>query len=54
MPVTGFLDGSAANTTADRLRGFHRGLKENGYAEGEDVLILYRWAEGQTERLDGD
>jgi len=51
MPVIGFLDGRAADTTADRLRGFQRGLKESGYAEGENVLILYRWAEGHTERL---
>jgi len=51
MPVVGFLDGRAATTTADRLRGFQRGLKESGYAEGDNVVILYRWAEGQTERL---
>jgi ABC-type uncharacterized transport system substrate-binding protein len=51
MPVVGFLDGRAATTTADRLRGFQRGLRESGYAEGDNVVILYRWAEGQTERL---
>jgi hypothetical protein len=42
MPVVGFLDGRAATTTADRLRGFQRGLKESGYAEGDNVVILYR------------
>jgi putative tryptophan/tyrosine transport system substrate-binding protein len=51
MPVMGLLDGRAADTTADRLRGFHRGLKESGYVEGENVAIVYRWAEGQTDRL---
>ena len=35
----------------DRMRGFHRGLKESGFVEGENVAIIYRWGEGQTERL---
>jgi putative tryptophan/tyrosine transport system substrate-binding protein len=51
MPVVGFLDSHSPEPTADRLRGFHRGLKENGYVEGENVVILYRWAEGQNDRL---
>jgi putative ABC transport system substrate-binding protein len=51
MPVIGYLDTRAAGPTADRLRGFHHGLKESGYVEGENVAIAYRWAEGRTERL---
>src|SRR5262245_31152457 len=35
----------------DRLRGFRQGLKETGYVEGENVAIVYRWAENQMERL---
>jgi putative tryptophan/tyrosine transport system substrate-binding protein len=30
---------------------FHRGLKEMGFVEGENVAIAYRWAEGQSDRL---
>jgi len=51
MPVIGLLDQRSAETTVDRLRGFHRGLKESGFVEGENVSIIYRWGEGQTERL---
>src|SRR5262249_60981899 len=51
LPVIGYLDARAAGPTADRLRGFHQGLKESGYVEGENVAIVYRWAEGRTERL---
>ena len=36
---------------AHRLRGFHRGLKESGFVDGENVTILYRWAENQADRL---
>src|SRR5258705_169288 len=51
MPLIGFLDTHSPEPTADRLRGFHRGLRESGYVEGENVAIVYRWAEGQTDRL---
>jgi putative ABC transport system substrate-binding protein len=51
MPVIGFLDTHAPEETAERLRAFHRGLKESGYVEGENVVIVYRWAEGQNDRL---
>ena len=51
MPVIGFLDGRAQETTLDRLRGFHRGIKDSGFVEGENVAIIYRWAEGQNDRL---
>src|SRR5262252_10404402 len=51
MPVVGLLDNGAAETTADRLRGFHHGLRESGFVEGESVLIVYRWSDGDNRRL---
>ena len=42
---------ASLDTNADRLRAFHRGLKDTGYVEGENVTILYRWAENQIDRL---
>ncbi len=51
MPVIGFLHSQSPDTNADRLRGFHRGLKDTGYVEGDNVTIVYRWAEGQFDRL---
>ena len=51
MPVIGFLNPTSAESNADRLRGFHLGLKEAGYVEGENVTIVYRWAEGDNDRL---
>ena len=50
-PVIGFLNPTSAVSNADRLRGFHLGLKEAGYVEGENVTIVYRWAEGDNDRL---
>jgi len=51
MPVIGFLNPTSADSNADRLRAFHRGLKEADYVEGENIAIIYRWADGQNERL---
>jgi putative ABC transport system substrate-binding protein len=51
MPVIGFLHTTSPDTNADRLRAFRRGLKDAGFAEGENVTVEYRWAEGQFDRL---
>src|SRR6516225_581661 len=51
MPVIGFLHPSSPDASADRLRAFRQGLKETGFVEGENVMIEYRWAEYQVDRL---
>ena len=51
MPVVGFLASKSPEGYAERLRGFRQGLKEAGYAEGENIAIEYRWAEGQIDQL---
>jgi putative ABC transport system substrate-binding protein len=51
MPVIGFLDSRSPEPLTDRLRGFRQGLKDGGYVDGENVAIVYRWAENQLDRL---
>jgi putative ABC transport system substrate-binding protein len=51
MPVIGVLHGVSAAQWTDRMVGFHQGLGEVGFAEGRNMAIEYRWAEGQFDRL---
>jgi hypothetical protein len=51
MPVIGYLGSQSPDVTADLLRGFRQGLKDGGYIEDQTVLVDYRWAENQTDRL---
>jgi putative tryptophan/tyrosine transport system substrate-binding protein len=51
MPVVGFINGASPGTYAPYVAAFHRGLKENGFIEGRNVVIEYRWAEGHYDRF---
>jgi putative tryptophan/tyrosine transport system substrate-binding protein len=51
MPVIGFLSGMSPGTSADLVAAFRQGLGENGYVEGQNVHVAFRWAEGQYDRL---
>jgi putative ABC transport system substrate-binding protein len=51
MPVVGLLDTRSPEAMADRLRLFRRGLAETGYVEGDNVTIVYRWAENNMDRV---
>jgi putative ABC transport system substrate-binding protein len=53
LPVIGLLNSTSAEAYATRIAAFRQGLSETGYIEGRNVMIEYRWANGQYDRLPG-
>ena len=51
VPVIGFLGIATPAPFAPFVAAFHEGLRETGYAEGRNVAVEYRWAEGNADRL---
>jgi putative ABC transport system substrate-binding protein len=51
LPVVGWLGSGSPQTFAPDVAAFHKGLNEIGFAEGRNVAVEYRWAEGQYDRL---
>jgi putative ABC transport system substrate-binding protein len=52
MPVIGFLSARSPEESKHLVEAFREGLKTSGgYAEGENVAIEFRWAEGHYDRL---
>jgi putative ABC transport system substrate-binding protein len=51
LPVVGFLNSRTPDDTAHLVAAFHRGLSENGYIEGRNVAVEYRWGLGHYDRL---
>jgi putative tryptophan/tyrosine transport system substrate-binding protein len=51
IPVIGFLGSRSPGESAPFVAAFQKGLSETGYAEGQNLAIEYRWAEGHYDRL---
>jgi putative ABC transport system substrate-binding protein len=50
-PMIGFFSSRSAAESMDIVAEFRRGLREAGFAEGENLVIEFRWAEGRYDRL---
>jgi putative tryptophan/tyrosine transport system substrate-binding protein len=50
-PVIGFMSSRSLNDSRHLVDAFRTGLQTNGYVEGQNVAVEYRWADGQYDRL---
>jgi putative tryptophan/tyrosine transport system substrate-binding protein len=51
MPVIGFLRSASLADATNLIDAFRQGLREIGYVEGQNVVIKYRSAENDPDRL---
>src|SRR5499433_124578 len=51
LPVIGLLSSRSAATDTQSIAVFRQALNEGGFVEGQNVVIDYRWADGQYDRL---
>jgi putative ABC transport system substrate-binding protein len=51
MPVIGFLHSGSLDGWASTVAASREGLNDAGYAEGRNVAIEFRWADGNYDRL---
>ena len=50
MPTIGFLGTATPSTWSKFVAAFVQRLRDLGWVEGRNVAIVFRWAEGRTER----
>ena len=51
IPVIGFLHQGSSQPFDHSIDAFRRGLQEEGYVEGRNVTLEFRWADGEYDRL---
>jgi len=52
VPIVGFLSTNTSSAVLPKfVPAFIRGLSESGFIDGQNVIIEYRWASGQYDRL---
>ena len=51
MPIVGFINAASAENYKRQVATFLKGLAQNGYIDGQNVKVEYRWAEGQYDQM---
>jgi len=51
VPLIGFMSGRAPETDTHLVAAVREGLREQGFVEGQNLAIEFRWARGEYERL---
>ena len=51
VPRIGYLSATSPSVNPTRIEAFRQGLRELGYVEGKNIIIEWRYAEGNLDRL---
>jgi putative tryptophan/tyrosine transport system substrate-binding protein len=52
LPLIGFLSSGSPRSFAPLVKAYESGLREQGFVDGQNVTITYRWAEGAYNDLE--
>src|SRR5262252_3578200 len=50
-PRVGFVGAESSSTNQHFLDAFRQGLRDQGYVDGQNIILEARWAEGRSERF---
>ena len=50
LPVVGVLAPTSAEDSVERIAAFRQGLQQAGYIQGQNVVVEYRYAQGQYDQ----
>jgi putative ABC transport system substrate-binding protein len=51
IPIVGYLQSRSAADASHLVEAFRRGMREEGFVDGQNVRVEYRWADGDFKRL---
>ena len=51
VPMIGALNAASHAGTTHLMAAYFEGLKSEGYVEGQNVMVEYRWADGVLDRI---
>jgi putative ABC transport system substrate-binding protein len=51
VPIVGFIHILSSENVPHFVPAFRQGLKEQGFIEGQNLAVEYRWADGEYDRL---
>ena len=51
IPRIGVLSAGSRSSASSRIEAFRQGLRVLGYTEGQNIIIEFRYAEGETKRF---
>src|SRR5438034_11791374 len=49
--VIGLVNSGSEKAFSHLMAALHQGLREKGYVEGQNLTVVYRWADGHYDRL---
>src|SRR4029078_2629445 len=54
VPVVGFMSARSPDDSAHLVPAFQQGMADDGFVDGQNVRVEFRWARGEYDRIPGN